>query len=93
MNTYYFTYGHDEEYPYVGGWTEICVPDCLGEHDAREIFEIFHPNRAESGCINCAGVYSQESFEATRMAKEGNFGKTCHEHIILHRAIISMCSL
>lgn len=83
MNTYYFTYGLDEQYPFRGGWTEIVVPDNLSELDARNLFRIIHPNREESNCLNRAWIYSQKDFEMTEMAKGDNFGERCWERIIL----------
>lgn len=76
--TYYFTYGTDNRYPFHSGWTEV---EAESYDQAVEGFQAFHPNRFGSDCINCAGIYGEESFSRKRVAKEGNFGRKCVERI------------
>jgi hypothetical protein len=78
---YYFTYGMDERYPFVGGWTEIEAPD---SGTACRIFRAVHPDRI-SGCMNCASVYGENDFSRSRMRIDGNFGKRCVERITIER--------
>lgn len=88
MNTYYFTYGLDERFPFVGGWTEIVLPDGMSEWDARNLFRVIHPNRDDLNCLNCADVYTEDVFKKTTVFKEGNYGERCRERIILNRHIM-----
>lgn len=85
VNKYYFTYGCDKEeskQPFEGGWTEIVLPEDLGENCARRLFSLIHPK--DDGFLNCAGVYSEEDFKNTRMYTKGNnFGYSCHERYVL----------
>lgn len=76
--TYYFTYGTDNRFPFHSGWTEV---EAESYDQAIAAFQAFHPNRFGSDCINCAGIYGEESFSRKRMAKEGNFGRKCVERI------------
>lgn len=78
MEKYYFTYGTDSKYPFCGGWTIIFAPTLKS---AIQVFKAYHPNRAESDCINCSDYYSAKQFESTEMYKNGNFGAKCHEII------------
>lgn len=84
MNKFFFTYGSGEEYPFVGGWTEIIAPDMKTACDA---FRIFHPDKI-SGFLNCASVYPEEAFLNTSMSgPNGNFGRYCHEVITINRIL------
>lgn len=83
MPKFYFTYGTSGQ-PFVGGWTEIEVPDA---HVAAALFRAYHPDKTE-GLLNCSSVYTQEQFEKTEMwGPDGNFGRRCHERITVTRVI------
>jgi hypothetical protein len=61
---FYFTFGSDERYPYGrNDFVEVIAPS---EHLACELFQAFHPNRPGSDLINCAGIYSKETFDGFR---------------------------
>ena len=79
MGKYYFTFGSDRYYPYHNGWVEVEAPDMS---DAIKTFDEKYPNPRNNGLINCAGIYSEYSFNKTKMSKGGNFGAFCHE--VLH---------
>jgi len=78
--TYYFTYGSDDkDMPFQGGWTEVEAKD---GPTAIKIFKLVHPPR-QGQFLNCSDVYTKEQFEKSGMLESGNFGKRCHERIIL----------
>jgi hypothetical protein len=77
MPNFYFTYGTSRTQPFCGGWTKVIAAD---QDSAIELYEKKHP-RTENGLLNCAGVYPEYYFKATRMYKDGNFGFRCHEEI------------
>ena len=79
LNTYYFTYGTSESYPYQGGWTEVKAPTLAA---AKNIFRAVHPDRTR-GILNCADFYDEDTFKKTEMWSEGNFGERCVENICL----------
>lgn len=84
MAKFYFTYGLDEHYPYVGGWTEITAKD---QETATRLFRVYHPDRI-SGILNCADFYTEEQFSHTKMFKVGkNLGAGCHEIISVTRIV------
>ena len=81
MKTFYFTYGCDSGegvQPYSGGWTEVVAKD---KDTAINIFSAVHPSSC--GCLDCAFVYDEETFNKSFMKGKGNFGKFCHERITL----------
>ncbi len=83
MPKFYFTYGTSGQ-PFSGGWTEVEAPDIKA---ACYFFRIFHPDKTD-GILDCAWVYSEESFKRTEMAgPEGNFHQGCHETITLRRDV------
>lgn len=79
MKQYYFTYGA-EGMDYVGGWTVVHAPDFI---TACKLFSAVHPENG--GCISCAGIYTEEQFENTKMFREGNYGRSCVERIEVTR--------
>ena len=84
MAKFYFTYGLDEHYPYVGGWTEVVAHDT---ETAIQLFRIYHPDKIKS-ILHCADFYTEEQFSHTKMYKEGkNFGEGCHEIISVTKII------
>lgn len=79
MEKFIFTYG-TEGRPFYGGWTEVVAPD---RKSACAAFRAIHPDKTE-GLLNCCDVYSVANFNRTTMAgPKGNFGKFCHETIVL----------
>lgn len=87
MTTFYFTFGSDGQ-DYVGGWTEITVPDRDGKPDfnaAVGIFNALHPPKGDYGSVDCGGIYTYEQFKGSRMSKDGNFGHFCHERVTVER--------
>lgn len=82
METFYFTYG-TSGHPFVGGWTKIEAPNAKA---ACALFRIFHPDKTE-GLLNCASVYSEDSFFKTVMPKVGNLGRFAHERISVTREL------
>ena len=82
MPRFYFTYGLDDDQPFEGGWTEIVAPNMRA---AEKLFEAVHPCLEDSYLLNCAGVYTEEQFTQTKMFTSGNFGRFCHERIVVER--------
>lgn len=74
LQKFYFTFGRDPLYPYQGGWVEVIAENM---QQAKAIFMGLYPNRPDSGCLNCAFVYTEERFSKTRMVN-GNMGAGCH---------------
>ena len=81
---FYFTYGSAEYYPWQNGWTEIEAPD---RDLAVKIFMAIHPNPKPETDVNCAGIYTAAEFERTKMARDGNYGRFCHEAIRVEREV------
>ena len=77
MQTYYFTFGISPDFPYQDGWIEIQAPT-MGQ--AMITFSKKYPH-PKHNVLNCAFIYDERQFRATRMYKEGNFGRRCHETI------------
>ncbi len=80
MAKFYFTYAlASSTQAFVGGWTEVEAED---EEQARCIFGLAH--KSKSGYLPCAGIYDEESFRKTQMARRGeNYGLGCVEKISL----------
>ena len=69
---YYFTYGGEgTNQPFVGGWT---VVNANSYTEAIDKFNAVHPT-TKDGFINCAFIYNESDFRATKMYTNGNFGK------------------
>lgn len=79
---FYFTYGRDHR-PFNAGWTEVIAPDI---DTARALFLVFHPP-TDGPWIPCAGIYDEEQFQSTSMARKGSFGKRCVERITYERVV------
>lgn len=76
MNTYYFTFGDSENFPYKNGWVEIVADN---EIDARNFFSVLYPT---NDYLRCSSVYDEEQFKKTVMYKDGNFGARCHKRFV-----------
>lgn len=74
MNTYYFTFGMDETFPFQGGWVEVSAPNIRA---AARIFKEYFPNDDDPNILNCADYYSEEAFRQSEMIT-GNLGAGCH---------------
>lgn len=79
---FYYTYG-TEGHPFYGGWSVVEAPD----RDAADAaFRAYHPDK-RSGLLNCCNIHTEEYFQKTAMAAEGNFGARCQEVITLNREV------
>lgn len=78
INTFYFTYGKSEQFPFKGGWTTVLADN---RRDAIKKFRIRHPDKTE-GLINCSDIYTKGEFRLTSMLQTGNLGEYEHEVII-----------
>lgn len=83
--TFYFTYARDGQMPFRNGWTEVVAPD---RATAIAIFRIVHPDRTPD-TVNCASIYTEAEFQATPMAKYGNYGARCVETLALDRRFVN----
>lgn len=61
---FYFTFGSDERYPY--GPNDYVEVEAENGTDACELFRVIHPNRPGSDCLNCAFIYSEDTFNKFR---------------------------
>ena len=68
----------------MGGWTRV---RCENFYIAVDVFRIYHPDKIK-GLLNCAGYYTEEQFENSKMFRNGNLGEFCHEFIDLYRGVI-----
>ena len=84
MVKYYYTYGTDREYPFIGGWTEV---EAVSYQAANKLFRIVHPDKTP-GILNCAFVYTEEQFNHTSMPVRGNFGRFCVERLSLNQEVL-----
>ena len=81
----YFTYGSDERFPFVGGWTEVVAEDLYAAYAA---LKAFHPGR-DQDIYAYSRVYSEEEFAETCMAEFGeNCGHGCWERITITRELV-----
>ena len=79
LDTFYFTFGTDELYPFQGGWVEITAPN---KREAIRVFRKYFPNREGSNCYNAADCYDIDEFKNhTDMFTTGNLGAFCHARI------------
>jgi len=75
--SFYFTYGSAEHFPFEGGWTRVEARDIV---EAMDAFKAVHPNNG--GLLNCAGCYTTEMFRKTEMYQNwDNRGSAEHEVI------------
>lgn len=80
METFYFTYGTDENFPFQMGWTEVCAADWK---QAAALFRREHPDRTP-GIMNCSDIYSEQYFQDHVLPeyKTGSAAwRVCHERI------------
>lgn len=80
METFYFTYGTDKNFPFQGGWTEVHAAD---RNQAVALFRREHPDRSP-GLVNCSSIYTEKQFQdkVLPLYKDGDaFWRVCHECI------------
>ena len=80
METFYFTYGTDKNFPFQGGWTEVHAAD---RKQAVALFRREHPDRSP-GLVNCSSIYTEKQFQdkVLPLYKDGDaFWRVCHECI------------
>ena len=80
METFYFTYGTDKNFPFQGGWTEVHAAD---RNQAVALFRREHPDRSP-GLVNCSSIYTKKQFQdkVLPLYKDGDaFWSVCHECI------------
>ena len=80
METFYFTYGTDKNFPFQGGWTEVHAAD---RNQAVALFRREHPDRTP-GLVNCSSIYTEKQFQdkVLPLYKDGDaFWSVCHERI------------
>lgn len=80
METFYFTYGTDKNFPFQGGWTEVHAAD---RNQAVALFRHEHPDRTP-GLVNCSSIYAEKQFQdkVLPLYKDGDdFWSVCHECI------------
>ena len=72
---YFFTYGDDPRYAYIGGWSEIVAPNKM---TAALIHDRLH------GRETYEAVYEEEHFQRF-LTRGSRLGYGCHEKIIYAR--------
>lgn len=80
METLYFTYGTDKNFPFQGGWTEVHAAD---RNQAVALFRREHPDKTP-GLVNCSSIYTEKQFQdkVLPLYKDGDaFWSVCHERI------------
>lgn len=77
LQSFYYTYGSWEGYPFCGGWSVVRAAD---REKADALFRKQHPDRT-AGTLNCSDVYTWEEFMLTGMSLNGNRGVGCREII------------
>ena len=83
MSKFFFSYGTDPAYPFLGGWTEIEAPR---QSDACTIFKMYHPDRPESaGRLNCSDIFTESEFRDNKAYVDAHCGRGCREIITLTR--------
>lgn len=78
MKKWYFTYGSGGDMPFEDGWT-IIYAETLAEAQKKHIGRY---GLSKGGSPRYAFSYSEEEFNDTIMAIEGNFGVFTQEEII-----------
>lgn len=76
---FFFTYGTSEQFPFIGGWTEVRAPS---RRMAVDAFRAVHPDINEN-IVNCSFIYDESDFVGKDMYRRGNFHAFCHEVIDL----------
>lgn len=61
MQSFYFTFGSDPEFPF--GWNDYVLIQCANEGEACRLFNAVFPKRPKSNCMNCAFMYNKLQWE------------------------------
>ena len=70
---FYFCYGTQHKYPFVGGHTKVSAKD---REDAVCKFKAKHVDR-KSGCVNCENICSEENWK--KVVKNFPIYEICRE--------------
>lgn len=62
LQSFYFTFGSDEQYPYGRG--DYVIVKAYDIRDAAKAYQRIYPNRDGSECLNCADYYSAKDWES-----------------------------
>lgn len=73
--TFYFSFGTSDSFPYKLGWVEVRAKDRM---EACEMYSSHFPKR--DGLINCSFIYSESEWKKTSL-DEGKPGQVCHQVI------------
>ena len=78
LQSFYYTFGTDDSYPFKRGWVEVQARDM---HEANQLFRANYPDKFP-GVLNCAFVYAASRFEQLRedYANNPDWG-VCHRVI------------
>ena len=75
IQTFYYTFGTDEFYPFQKGWVEVKAED---RAHANAMYRQYFPDRTP-GVLNCSCTYSEEHFQTIQcMANTFPDWKICH---------------
>lgn len=75
--TFYFSFGNSDAFPFRLGWVEVKAPD---EAQAIQLFRSHYPDR-NPGVVNCSFIYTDEEWRHTSMGKGEEKSQVCHRVI------------
>ena len=92
MPKFYFTYGRERGYDYLGGWTEIIADN---RWTAWNVFTALHPKKdGQWRVANCSGIYTEEQWKTMKQSETNrHLGYGCHERITVERTNKHDCRL
>ena len=78
LQTFYYTFGTAESFPYQRGWVEI---QANSQSEANDLFRQHFPDKTP-GILNCAFVYTEEEFHTVKesMSQHPDWS-ICHKRI------------
>ena len=78
LQTFYYTFGTAESFPYQRGWVEI---QANSQSQVNDLFRQHFPDKTP-GVLNCAFVYTEEEFQIVKesMLQHPDWS-ICHKHI------------
>lgn len=86
MPKFYFTFGRERRYPYLGGWTEVIAPN---RWTAWLVFTALHHRKVADMPLpiaNCSGMYSEAQWKTMKQSETlRHLGYGCHERITYER--------
>lgn len=74
--TFYYTFGTAEYFPFQGGWVEVNADT---RDKANDMFRSYFADR--NGMLNCAFAYNSEEWAQTPMAQSNEPDQVCHMRI------------